>query len=549
VATTFSAEFEKSTYGKVAWHLIPFLFLCYIVAFLDRVNVGFAKLQMAPDLKFSDTVYGFGAGIFFIGYFIFEVPSNVILERVGARVWIARIMITWGIISSAFMFTNDIHWGVIATTFNCTDAEFSFYFLRFLLGVAEAGFFPRHHSLPDLLVSRRAPRQDGGAVHDGDRHLQRDRFTGIGRHHAIRGRAQWLAGLAMAVPAGGHTVDSGRPDGVRVSAQWPQDCQMADVPGTEFVLQRIREEDVSKTELGKRAHFLDAFKDYRVWALAIVYFCGVVCFYAVNFWMPTIIQELGISKTDFLLVGLISMIPWGLAAVAMVVWGAHSDRTGERRWHAAGGLLVGIVGLLGLALVGHSPVPSIIALSLVTVGIPVVGGDVLVPADRVPVRDRCRCGHRLDQFCRQSRWTLRTGPDRTHPHGNRRRERGRVLYAGGCGIARSHHHSGAASNATQDRHTAAELGHTATEKPASAGFFVDGMPGIIVQWLSPHQSSSGNAATTSTQTKADALGRTRFESSNTTILFPHRRENGFGPSSPNDALRGVKLLHSRHPDI
>jgi len=137
----------------------------------------------------------------------------------------------------------------------------------------------------------------------------------------------------------------------------------------EFVLQRIREEDVSKTELGKRAHFLDAFKDYRVWALAIVYFCGVVCFYAVNFWMPTIIQELGISKTDFLLVGLISMIPWGLAAVAMVVWGAHSDRTGERRWHAAGGLLVGIVGLLGLALVGHSPVPSIIALSLVTVGI------------------------------------------------------------------------------------------------------------------------------------------------------------------------------------
>ena len=141
-ATTYSPEFEKATWSKVAWHLIPFLFICYIVAFLDRVNVGFAKLQMAGDLKFSDAVYGFGAGIFFIGYFIFEVPSNVILEKVGARMWIARIMITWGIISSAFMFTHHIHWGSIATMFNCTDAEFTFYFLRFMLGVAEAGFFP-----------------------------------------------------------------------------------------------------------------------------------------------------------------------------------------------------------------------------------------------------------------------------------------------------------------------------------------------------------------------------------------------------------------------
>ncbi len=136
-----------------------------------------------------------------------------------------------------------------------------------------------------------------------------------------------------------------------------------------MVIQRIHEEEASKFELGEKHHFLDAFKDYRVWALAVVYFCGVVCFYAVNFWMPTIIQELGIAKADFLRVGLISMIPWGLGAVAMVVWGAHSDRTGERRWHAAGGLLVGIVGLIGLALVGHDPITSIIALSLVTVGI------------------------------------------------------------------------------------------------------------------------------------------------------------------------------------
>jgi sugar phosphate permease len=108
---TVTPEFEKATFAKVSLKLIPFLFLCYIVAFLDRVNVGFAKLQMAGDLHYSDTVYSLGAGIFFIGYFIFEVPSNVILERVGARIWIARIMITWGIISSAFMWVHQIPWG------------------------------------------------------------------------------------------------------------------------------------------------------------------------------------------------------------------------------------------------------------------------------------------------------------------------------------------------------------------------------------------------------------------------------------------------------
>ena len=369
MATTFSAEFEKSTYGKVAWHLIPFLFLCYIVAFLDRVNVGFAKLQMAPDLKFNDTVYGFGAGIFFIGYFIFEVPSNVILERVGARLWIARIMITWGIISSAFMFTNDIHWGVIATTFNCTDPEFSFYFLRFLLGVAEAGFFPgiilyltywfpgaRRAKMVALFMTAIAISNVIGSPISGAIMQYVDGVNGW------RGW-QWLF-LLEGIPSVlvGLLVFAFLPNG-------PKNAKWLTAQEQDFVLQRIKDDDASKSELGKKHHFLDAFKDYRVWALAVVYFCGVVCFYAVNFWMPTIIQELGIAKTDFLLVGLISMIPWGLAAIAMVVWGAHSDRTGERRWHAAGGLMVGIAGLLGLALVGHSPIPSIIALSLVTVGI------------------------------------------------------------------------------------------------------------------------------------------------------------------------------------
>jgi sugar phosphate permease len=121
------AGFEDATYRKVSWRLVPFLLLCYVVAYLDRVNVGFAKLQMLNDLQFSETIYGLGAGIFFIGYFLFEVPSNVILHKVGARIWIARIMITWGLISAAMMFVT---------------TPMMFYVLRFLLGVAEAGFFP-----------------------------------------------------------------------------------------------------------------------------------------------------------------------------------------------------------------------------------------------------------------------------------------------------------------------------------------------------------------------------------------------------------------------
>ena len=133
---------EAAIFRRIAWRIIPLLFLGYIVAFLDRVNVGFAKLQMAADLQFSDAVYGFGAGVFFIGYFFFEVPSNLILRRVGAKLWLARIMISWGVISSAFMFTGVIQWGPVSQILGLTDQQFSFYLLRFLLGAAEAGFFP-----------------------------------------------------------------------------------------------------------------------------------------------------------------------------------------------------------------------------------------------------------------------------------------------------------------------------------------------------------------------------------------------------------------------
>ena len=350
----YDPAFEEATYRKVGAKLIPFLFLCYIVAFLDRVNVGFAKLQMAPDLQFSDAVYGFGAGIFFIGYFIFEVPSNVILERVGARMWIARIMITWGIISSGFMFV---------------ESEMSFYVLRFLLGVAEAGFFPgiilymtywfpasRRARMTALFMTAIAISNVIGSPVSGAIMQYMD---GVMNMRGWR----WLF-LLEGLPSVliGIFVIFVLPDGPR-KAKWLTKEEQ------DLIVTRVDEDNRSKAELGGRHSLLDAFKDLRVWALAVVYFCGVVGFYAVNFWMPTIIQELGVDKKDFLKVGLLSMIPWGVAAVAMVLVGSHSDKTGERRWHVAGSLLVAVAGMVALALVGKNAIPAIIGLTAVTAGI------------------------------------------------------------------------------------------------------------------------------------------------------------------------------------
>ncbi len=367
--STVDAEFEKATFDKVASHLIPFLFVCYIVAFLDRVNVGFAKLQMAADLHFSDAIYGFGAGIFFIGYFIFEVPSNIILERVGARLWIARIMITWGIISSAFMFTDDIVWGPLSAMFNCTDAELTFYVLRFLLGACEAGFFPgiilyltywfpgsRRTKVIALFMTAIAISNVIGAPVSG---AIMQYMQGMG---GLRGW-EWLFLLeGMPSVVVGALVFVFLPNGPK-SATWLNEKEQ------NFIVQQVSLDDAAKTQLGKGHSLMDAFSDFRVWALALVYFSGVVCLYAINFWMPTIIQELGIDKKDIFKVGLLSMIPWGIAAAFMVVWGSHSDRTGERRWHVAGALLIGMSGLVGLALVGHAAIPSLIALTLVASGI------------------------------------------------------------------------------------------------------------------------------------------------------------------------------------
>ena len=368
---------ERAVFAKVTARLLPLLFGCYIVAYLDRVNVGFAKLQMAAALEFSDTVYGFGAGIFFIGYFLFEVPSNLILERVGARLWIARIMITWAIVSGAFAFVADIPWGPLPAWFGLPRTEFSFYALRLLLGVAEAGFFPgiilyltywfplaRRARTVALFMTAIAVANVVGAPLSGAIMQYAD---GMGGWPGWR----WLF-LLEALPSvfAGIMVLVWLPDGPATAAWLSAEERR--------VVERALEAD---HEVLLRAHAAAgtassahrgagaAFRNGSVWALAFVYLTGIVALYGINFWMPTIVQELGLAPTDYLRIGLLTMIPWGLAGVVMVRVGAHSDRTGERRWHVAGSLFVTAAGLSLLAVVGHRPVPSIIALCLIACGV------------------------------------------------------------------------------------------------------------------------------------------------------------------------------------
>ena len=351
--TTYSPEFEKATYAKVTWRVIPFLFLLYILAYLDRVNVGFAKLQMATDLSFSDTVYGTGAGIFFIGYFFFEVPSNVILAKVGAKIWIARIMITWGIIS-----------GLMATVTGPT----SFLVLRFLLGVAEAGFFPgmilyltfwytrthRAKMIAGFMTAIALAGVIGGPVSG----WILGNMAGVAE---LKGW-QWLyllEGLPSVVV--GVLVLFFLDDGP-AKAKWLTQEEKG------LLLKRLEEEEKVKQSQGEMNHsFLDAFTNAKVWLLCVVYFGIVMGTYGISFWLPQIIKET-ITK-DPVQIGLLSAIPWAAAAIAMVWNGHHSDVTGERRWHIAVACMIGAAAFAVSAMPGVGGVAGLAALTVATAGV------------------------------------------------------------------------------------------------------------------------------------------------------------------------------------
>lgn len=337
-----------SLYRRVSWRLMPFLFLCYVAAYLDRVNVGFAKLQMLSDLRFSDTVYGIGAGIFFVGYFLFEVPSNLLMTRTGARIWIARIMISWGVISSAMMFV---------------DSVASFYVLRFLLGAAEAGFFPgiilyltywypahRRARMVALFMSGVAVAGVVGGPLSG---WIMKTFAGL---HGLSGW-QWLF-LLEGVPSvllGVWTLFY-LDDGIR-SAKW------------------LSEDDKQKLEQaiaedGKQQQHMplaQMFSNGKVWLLALVYFLFVMGLYGVSFWLPQLVKNSGID--DVFTIGLLTAIPYFVAAVVMVLAARHSDRSDERRWHAAVAALAGAAGLIVATVYSDNTVIAMAALSVATAGI------------------------------------------------------------------------------------------------------------------------------------------------------------------------------------
>jgi MFS family permease len=335
-------------YAKVAWRLIPFLFACYICAYLDRVNVGFAKLEMLDALGFSEAVYGFGAGVFFLGYFLFEVPSNLLMLKLGARRTIARIMIAWGLISAAMLWVT---------------TPGMFYLLRFLLGVAEAGFFPgvifyftrwfpaaRRGRITALFATAVAVATVIGAPLSG----------AIMQH--LDGVGGWAGWQWLFLLEGLPSVAMG------LAALWWLDDGVADarwLSASERAL--IARELAAESAAIGRQRVLDGLRLPWVWLLAAIYFCLVMGLYGLNFWLPTIVEDLG--YTGLVAIGWITAIPFGAAALAMVLVGRHADASGERRWHIVVPALAGALGLVASVLLAAHPVLAIAALTLAACGI------------------------------------------------------------------------------------------------------------------------------------------------------------------------------------
>ena len=361
VASSYTPEFEAATYNKLFWRLIPFLFLLYVIAFLDRVNVSFAKLQMSKDLGFSETVYAAAAGWFFIGYFFFEIPSNLILNKVGARLWIARILIIWGLFSAAFMYVQPI------SIFFGVDTATGFNAMRFLLGAGEAGFFPGiilylTYWFPSEYRARMVALFMTAVAIAG---VIGSPVSGAIMQYmsGINGWAGWqwlflLEGLP-AVILGVVTIlylDNG-----------PQNTKWLNPQEKALVMERLEADLKRKSAAGGHHSFLESLKDYKVWILAAIYFSVVVGFYGVTFFLPQLVKEMGV-KGEFNN-GLISSIPWIFAAVAMSLNGRHSDKTMERRWHVAIPALIAATGLIITGFAGKSqPLISMIGLTMTTAG-------------------------------------------------------------------------------------------------------------------------------------------------------------------------------------
>jgi ACS family tartrate transporter-like MFS transporter len=348
----------KKVFSKIAWRLIPYIFLLYILAYLDRVNVGFAALEMKHDLHLSNTVYGTGAGIFFLGQSLFDLPSNLLLGKFGPRKWIARIMISWGIIATCMMFVK---------------GPTSFYALRFLLGVSEAGFFPgmilyltfwfpsgeRARAVAKFMTATSIAGVVGAPVSSALLKLE-----GVGHLHGW----QWLF-LVEGIP----TFLMG------FSVLWllkdkPDDAPWLTEPEKKWLDAEL-ERDRKAGGAEEKHNLMDAFKMPMVWLLAGIFFLDQIGVYTVNLWMPLILNSFlhgsgagdVLSAADASHIAKFATIPYVAAAIFTVIVGWSSDRTHDRRWHAAACMILSAIGF-GWAGIAHSLPAALMAFTLAAIG-------------------------------------------------------------------------------------------------------------------------------------------------------------------------------------
>jgi MFS transporter, ACS family, tartrate transporter len=348
MAPRFTPEFQRSTIVKISWRLLPLIVVSYLVAYIDRTNVSFAALTMNKDLGISSYMYGWGAGIFFIGYALFEVPSNMVLERVGARRWIARIMITWGIIS-----------GLTAAV----TGPASFLALRFLLGVAEAGFFPgmifylsiwypaayRARVISTLFIA--VPVANAAASVISGAILEMDGLWGL---HGW----QWVFSLE-AIPAVLLAFIV-----LRLLTDRPAIATWLSADQRDWLESELQAERTQVEGTG-RLTLLRALTDKRVLMLSMIYFTSVIASYGITFFLPQIVKGLGHSN---FVTGLLTAIPYVIGVIGLVLWGHSSDRRNERRWHLVIASTVAAAGLAGVGWFTGS-YWALAAMSIATIGI------------------------------------------------------------------------------------------------------------------------------------------------------------------------------------
>jgi len=342
------SEVETSTIRAISWRLIPFLILAYFFSYLDRVNLGFAALTMNAELKFTPLIFSWGAGIFFIGYFIFEVPSNLALERFGASRWIARIMITWGIISGLMALVSGV---------------WSFYILRFLLGVAEAGFFPgiilyltywypaeyRARFLAAFAIAVPVSTVIGAPVSG--------LLLGLDGVMGLQGW-QWLfiiegiPSIALGIVSWFYLTD--RPE----KADWLTAEQKA------WLAARLKAEVAAK-QAAKHMTLGEALASPKVIALSLIYFGFVAALYGMQFWLPTIVKAFGLTNAQ---TGFVTAIPYLFGTIAMILWARHSDATRERVMHVGAPLLLTAVALAVSSFI-TDPTMTMVVLTVAAIGV------------------------------------------------------------------------------------------------------------------------------------------------------------------------------------